>query len=230
MSLSVPCLGAAAAACASSASIPSPAAVAPSPATPRSRSAWRRVTPSRSLNVSLILVPSRRFGLPRPEQGPTLSGGRYAARVRARVTTTIAALFVAGILAGCGSAAGWWHPSHTTPPPRATPPASADRNAARRSPPLPFRWLIRTEGPQPSIAAENRHRGTRAWRLPGPAKDVGGLAYGSVTGYVGAPAVSTGRVQRIYVSAPPSARGRIRPFRLGRVARARGRAGARSPA
>jgi hypothetical protein len=135
------------------------------------------------------------------------------------VTSTIAALFVAGILAGCGSTAGWWRSSHTTQPPRAAPPASAHR----ASPQPPFRWLIRTQGRQPSIAAENRHRGTRAWRLAGRAEDVGGIAYGSVTGYVGAPAVSTGHVERIYVSAPGSARVRIRIFRIGWYAGAGGR-------
>ena len=38
----------------------------------------------------------------------------------------------------------------------------------------PYRWLVRTEGPPPSIAAENRARGTTAWRLPGPRSLLGG--------------------------------------------------------
>src|SRR5204862_63098 len=79
-----------------------------------------------------------------------------------------------------------------------------------------FRWLIRTTGPQPSVEAENRHRGTRAWRLPGPARDVGGLAYGAVTGYVATPTITPGQVQQIYVTTPGSGSVRIRVCRIGR--------------
>jgi hypothetical protein len=85
------------------------------------------------------------------------------------------------------------------------------------------RWLIRTTGPQPSVASENRNRGTRAWRLPGPAPDVGGLAYGRVTGYVSAPTIAPGQVQRIYVSAPGSRTVRIAVFRIGWYGGAGGR-------
>lgn len=70
-------------------------------------------------------------------------------------------------------------------------------------------------GPQPTVAAENRLAGTRGWRLPGPAGDVGGLAYGSVAGYVSAPAVLPGGTERIYVSAPRSRWVKIRIFRMG---------------
>jgi hypothetical protein len=76
-------------------------------------------------------------------------------------------------------------------------------------------WLVPTGGPQPTVAAENRHPGTRSWRLPGPAADVGGLADGSVTGYVSAPAVAPGHIERVYVSAAGSRRVRIRIFRIG---------------
>jgi hypothetical protein len=66
------------------------------------------------------------------------------------------------------------------------------------------------------VAAENRNPGTRSWRLPGPAADIGGLAYGSVTGYVSAPAVAPGHTERIYVNAAGSTRWvRIRIFRIG---------------
>ncbi len=65
------------------------------------------------------------------------------------------------------------------------------------------------------MPAENQAAGTGGWRLPGPASDVGGLAYGSVTGYVSAPSVLPGQTERIYVSAPGSPFVRIRIFRIG---------------
>jgi hypothetical protein len=82
-------------------------------------------------------------------------------------------------------------------------------------PAIPYRWLITTTGSPPSIAEENRHPGTRAWRLPGPAADVGGLAHGDVSGYVAAATVSPGQIERIYVNAPGSRTVRIRIFRIG---------------
>jgi hypothetical protein len=127
-----------------------------------------------------------------------------------RATRAVATLLGAGILAGCGASAH--APSPAVP---ATAPVKAPR--------LPFRWLIRTAGPQPSIATENGARGTRAWRLPGPAGEVGGRAHGAVTGYVGAPAVAPGQMQRIYVSAPGSHSLRIRVFRIGWYGGAGGR-------
>jgi hypothetical protein len=76
-------------------------------------------------------------------------------------------------------------------------------------------WLVATRGPQPTVAAENRHPGTRGWRLPGRAANVGGLASGAVAGYVSAQAVLPGDTERIYVSAPGSRLVRIRIFRIG---------------
>jgi hypothetical protein len=76
-------------------------------------------------------------------------------------------------------------------------------------------WFVPMTGPQPAVAAENRLAGTRSWRLPGPAAQVGGLAYGSVAGYVSAPAVMPGHTERIYVTAPRSTWVRIRIFRIG---------------
>jgi hypothetical protein len=78
-----------------------------------------------------------------------------------------------------------------------------------------YRWLLRTSGQPPSVAQENRNRGTRSWRLPGPAADVGGLARGDVSGYVAEETVVPGDVQRIYVSAPGSRTVRIEVFRIG---------------
>jgi hypothetical protein len=80
---------------------------------------------------------------------------------------------------------------------------------------VPYRWLVPTAGPQPTVAEENAHPGTTAWRLPGRAADVGGLAYGSVIGYVAEQALRPGQTERIYVSAPGARRVRIRVYRMG---------------
>src|SRR5690242_1780885 len=84
-------------------------------------------------------------------------------------------------------------------------------------------WLVRTTGPQPTVAEETAHPGTTAWRLPGPAADVGGLGYGSVTGYVAQQALRPGQTERIYVSAPGARRVRVRVYRMGWYGGAGGR-------
>ena len=122
----------------------------------------------------------------------------------------VAGLLAAGILGGCGNGGGWFHAARTAPPP----PHSGQHHPGH-APSGPFRWLVRTAGPQPSVATENRHRGTRSWRLPGPALDVGGVARGPVAGYVAEPAISPGHIQRVYVDAPGARSVRIRIFRIG---------------
>jgi N,N-dimethylformamidase beta subunit-like, C-terminal len=123
------------------------------------------------------------------------------------VTATLltALVPVAAILAGCGGGGAPVHTATTT----------SGAPARPHGVPAAYRWLVRTRGPQPSIAAENRARGTRAWRLPGPAAELGGVASGAVAGYVAAPAVAPGDVQRVYVSAPGSRSVTIRIFRIG---------------
>lgn len=79
----------------------------------------------------------------------------------------------------------------------------------------PFRWLIRTEGAQPTVADENEHAGTTAWRLLGPRGQVGGIARGDVLGYVAKEAVRVDQTERIYVSAPRARAVRIGIFRIG---------------
>jgi hypothetical protein len=74
---------------------------------------------------------------------------------------------------------------------------------------------VRTRGAPPSVAAENRAAGTPGWRLPGPPDDVGGLGRGSVVGYVSAPAVLPGQLQRIYVDAPGATHLLVRIYRIG---------------
>ena len=80
------------------------------------------------------------------------------------------------------------------------------------------RWVVPvTDGTTPpSVALENRERGTRAWRLPGPAdRSAGGVARGPVAGYVATQAVAAGDVQRIYVSAPGARTVRVNVYRMG---------------
>ncbi len=124
---------------------------------------------------------------------------RSAARHLHSGAALLATLALAG---GCG---GGGHGGPTDRP---------DASVARRRP-SDYHWLVATTGPQPSVAAENRHAGTTAWRLPGPAADVGGLAHGAIAGYVASQAVSPGDRQRIYVDAYGAQRVRVQLFRIG---------------
>jgi len=65
------------------------------------------------------------------------------------------------------------------------------------------------------VAEENRFPGTTAWRLPGPAGEIGGVAHGNVVGYVSREAVRVGQTERIYVRAAGARTVRIRIFRMG---------------
>jgi hypothetical protein len=125
--------------------------------------------------------------------------------VRWRPTT--AAVIVCVAVAGCGGGAD----RHTFAPPQA--------RAAVAGVPVSFggtyRWLVRTTGAQPSVAGENRFPGTTAWRLSGPAGDIGGVAQGNVFGYVSREAVRVGQTERIYVGAAGARTVRIRIFRMG---------------
>jgi hypothetical protein len=112
-------------------------------------------------------------------------------------------VLLAAVVGGCGGGA------HRT----------AGRGVATPS----YRWLVPTVGPQPTVSQENAHPGTTDWRLPGPAADVGGLAYGSVVGYVAEQALSPGQTERIYVSAPGARRVRIGVYRMGWYGGAGGR-------
>lgn len=110
-------------------------------------------------------------------------------------------LAVVGALtaSGCGGASGS--------------PSSAKR--AADAAPSSYRWLVPTEGAPPSVAAENRAPGTRAWRLPGPPELIGGAAHGAISGYVAEQAVRAGETERVYASAPGAGSVRIEVFRMG---------------
>ncbi len=78
-----------------------------------------------------------------------------------------------------------------------------------------YRWLARTTGAPPSIAVENRERGTTAWRLPGPPSLLGGAAHGPVEGYVAEQAIAPGQIERVYVNAPGARTITVRVYRMG---------------
>ena len=124
-----------------------------------------------------------------------------------KLTTALLAC-VAATMAGCGSAS-----SHHRRPRRAasnTPFAGTVVPTDHR-----YRWLVRTEGAQPSVASENRLAGTTAWRLPGPAAYIGGRSYGAVSGYVSRETVRPGESETIYVNAPGARTVTVRIFRMG---------------
>src|SRR5437588_2271991 len=126
-----------------------------------------------------------------------------------RVTIVLASMLPLAA-SGCGTAGVGKRTTARARDARPNPPARALRTSHQ-----PYRWLVRVTGPQPSIATENRHSGTAAWRLPGPRRMVGGERYGSVAGYVREQAISPGQIQRIYVSAPGARRVWIRVYRIG---------------
>jgi len=118
---------------------------------------------------------------------------------------TALALLACLFLAACGGSSHRRHPAHHQVVVAGTLISTGGR----------YRWLIKTEGAQPTVAAENRHAGTRAWRLPGPRAQLGGIARGNVIGYVAKEAVSVGQTERVYVNAPGTRTVRIRIFRMG---------------
>jgi hypothetical protein len=95
------------------------------------------------------------------------------------------------------------------------PVAERPRPAPRASGPRPYRWLARSVGLPPSVARENGAPGTSAWRLPGPAAEIGGAAHGPVAGYVGSQSISPGERQTVYVDAHGARSITVQLFRMG---------------
>jgi hypothetical protein len=131
-----------------------------------------------------------------------------------------AGLLCAAALSSCGSV------SHRATARAAGSYTSLVASAARRPPSLaaspaavvvavPYRWLVRTTGAPPSIAAENRAAGTTAWRLPGPSYELGGAAHGAIAGYVSSQAVAPGAAESVYVDAPGARTVTVRVYRMG---------------
>jgi hypothetical protein len=86
-----------------------------------------------------------------------------------------------------------------------------------------YRWLVRTAGAPPSVVAENLSAGTRAWRLPGPPRLIGGAAHGALAAYVSEQALAPGQRESVYVNAPGARTLSAQVFRMGWYAGAGGR-------
>ncbi len=99
--------------------------------------------------------------------------------------------------------------------PSPSPATKATGSPAAAGGTLEYRWLVPTQGTPPSIASENRAQGTAAWRLPGPARLVGGEAHGPIAGYVAEQAIAPGQTQRVYVNAPGASWVKLAVYRIG---------------
>jgi len=116
-------------------------------------------------------------------------------------------------LQGCGGGAG--KAAHVASAPLTTAPLVAAPPNASASPAGEYRWLVRTKGGPPSIAAENAALGTTSWRLPGPRDLLGGAAHGPIAGYVSEQAIAAGETERVYVNAPGARTVTVQVFRMG---------------
>jgi hypothetical protein len=116
------------------------------------------------------------------------------------------------VAAGCAGTPRASHAGAAGTRPGSAAAASSHQPGAGQS---SFHWLVRTAGAPPSIAAENRARGTSAWRLPGPAYELGGAAHGTISGYVAEQAIAPGELQRVYVRAPGAHTVTVRVYRMG---------------
>jgi hypothetical protein len=116
------------------------------------------------------------------------------------------------LLSACGSSSGAGHGTSSAGGELVAGSAQA-RPVPRRRP--SYRWLVRTQGAPPSIAVENRAAGSTAWRLPGPARLLGGAARGPVEGYVAEQVIALGQTERIYVNAPRAHAVTVQVYRMG---------------
>ncbi len=91
--------------------------------------------------------------------------------------------------------------------------AASDRAIVRGG--SDYEWVTQTPSGGLSIAAENRLPGTRSWRLPGPARLIGGEARGAIAGYVAEQAISPGQTERVYVRAPGARTVLVQVYRMG---------------
>jgi hypothetical protein len=128
------------------------------------------------------------------------ASGAPALRRAASLAAATAALAGVLVLAGCGGGGA----GSGGGPSGAAPAGAGD-----------YRWLVPTQGPAPSVAAENSRAGTSAWRLPGPSRLIGGAGEGDIAGYAAREAIAPGQVQTIYVDAPRARTVRVDVFRMG---------------
>jgi hypothetical protein len=130
-------------------------------------------------------------------------------------STNRAALIAAGLCALGFSACGGRVRQSSSEASSAERPTDARSAVGSQADAYDYRWLVPSIGAPPSIARENRARGTRAWRLPGAPGLEGGAARGAVEGYVAMQAIAPGQIQRVYVNAPGSRTVRLRIYRIG---------------
>jgi hypothetical protein len=135
-------------------------------------------------------------------------GGWTAVSVRTPGTAVVSARFSLSRALGSGGSCTAGHE-------RSGAGSAAGSASSRAEAPAPYRWLVPTQGAPPSIAAENRAAGTTAWRLRGPADEIGGEAHGAIAGYVAEQAIAPGEVERVYVSAPGARTVTLRVYRMG---------------
>ncbi len=142
--------------------------------------------------------------------------GGGASVLRSRRAAACAGLLCALSLAlgACGGGASS-DPAPAAAPPPGPAPAPATRPSAAAGGRPEYRWLVPTQGVPPSIATENRAHGTTAWRLPGPARLIGGEAHGAIAGYVAEQAIAAGQTQRVYVNAPAARWVALSVYRMG---------------
>jgi hypothetical protein len=128
----------------------------------------------------------------------------------------VLAAVLATLIAGCGSGGGGVRqPSGSIHAPVSSNVPGSGPVLGSGAAPANYRWLVRTTGAPPSIAAENRAPGTTAWRLPGPATLLGGAGRGAVEGYVAEQAVAPGETERVYVNAPGARAVTLAVYRMG---------------
>lgn len=80
--------------------------------------------------------------------------------------------------------------------------AAGGRGGERCADKAPLSLAGPDAGRSPSIAVENRARGTTAWWLPGLRSLFGREARGPVEGYVAEQAIAAGHIQTVCVNAP----------------------------
>ncbi len=151
-----------------------------------------------------------------------MSGRALTRSVVTRVGVLCAGALCVLAALGCGSAGGGSQASNGAAHERSRQAgessgqrAGAGAGARAAGAPALYRWLVRTEGAPPSIVAENREAGTTAWRLPGPAYAIGGVARGAIAGYVAEQSIAPGEVQRVYVQAPRARTVTLQVYRMG---------------
>jgi hypothetical protein len=132
------------------------------------------------------------------------SGVKAARRIAAAAAAALCAL----LAVSCGGGSRHAPALSSQPPPVAiSHPAPAH--------PARYRWVLRTVGRAPSIAEENRATGTTAWRLPGPARLIGGAARGALAAYVAEQTITPGARQSVYARAPGAHSLSLRVYRMG---------------